>query len=151
VNNEPLQDGLSKPDFRCNGLGDDAVFGHLSDALRAANRVNGNVRGSRSSGRGAHGRVTFGPAELWHNDFCRGSQGCRLGDINRDGRIDIVVSARDTYSKRLASGRPCVDGEHCDVADMNGDGAADLIVFQNGANRATNVFMAATTAPASSR
>jgi hypothetical protein len=47
---------------------------------------------------GLSNRYDFGPAEKWHDDMCRGSQICQLGDVNEDKRSDVVVFTTNTAS-----------------------------------------------------
>jgi hypothetical protein len=43
-------------------------------------------------------RYDFGPEQKWHDDMCRGSQICQLGDVNEDKRADVVVFTMNTAS-----------------------------------------------------
>ena len=82
--------------------------------------------------------------------FCVGNETCRVGDLNNDGRADIIsfTPAGEVWvSYATASGfngnykgtvtntnyrvqtNFCTTGEACEVADVNGDGWADLVVF----------------------
>jgi hypothetical protein len=89
----------------------------------------------------------FEPATTWHGRFALGNEVPAVGDVNGDGRDDIVTFARgelgyvfvglsdgttfdkDTskWHERFAPG-----GEIPAVGDFNGDGKADIVTFTRG-------------------
>jgi hypothetical protein len=105
---------------------------------------------ARSSG------TSFGAPEKWSSLFCRSTETCAAGDVNGDGREDIIAFTRGTAKDVWVSlsngsifGGPqkwsdffCRTGEICKVAHVNDDAYADLVVFQHGVNGRTGVFVA---------
>ena len=101
----------------------------------------GDVWVAKSTGSG------FSQATKWHDNFCRGTQLCRVGDVDGDGRADAVVFDGPTAQVEVALATAtsstfgpsqvwavdfdCSSGvtSSCEVADVNGDGKADLIRF----------------------
>jgi hypothetical protein len=98
------------------------------------------------------GGANFLPRVGWGDGFCFPGEVCTVGDVDGDGRADIIVfqhggSGKAVYvgfSVVLANGTErfepdllhpgdfCLAGEHCAVGDVNGDRKADLIAFQYG-------------------
>jgi hypothetical protein len=99
----------------------------------------------------------FAPPKRWNNYLCDSDETCAVGDVNGDGRSDIIafqhggaktgvyVSLSDVRVTRVGVvglerfSAPqkwhdyfCVYGEMCAVGDVNGDGRADIIAFQHG-------------------
>ncbi|GAA1405150.1 hypothetical protein GCM10009662_34870 [Catellatospora coxensis] len=86
----------------------------------------------------------FGPAAKWHDLFAVGSESPRVGDVNGDGRADIVTftcnADADVYAA-VSNGSAfvgttvkwndffCTAGEFPYLADVNGDGKDDIVVF----------------------
>lgn len=91
--------------------------------------------------------LSFAPAQKWSDFFCTGQDVCKVGDVDADGRDDLISfayvasgpTAGDVYVARStgAGFAPaakwqdafCTSPEVCDVGDFNGDGATDLVAF----------------------
>ncbi len=88
---------------------------------------------------------SFDGFDKWHEFFCIGNEYCEKGDVNRDGKDDIVTFAQsrtDTIvalsngssfpssSTRVWSYSGCANGQACRMGDVNGDGRADAIIFE---------------------
>ncbi len=90
----------------------------------------------------------FGQRAMWHAFFCIDDEVCRVGDVNGDGRDDIVTFVRSTKGTdadgdvivALSDGSRfgqsqvwhpffCIGAETCDLADVNGDGRDDIVTF----------------------
>jgi hypothetical protein len=77
----------------------------------------------------------------WHLGFCLRGERCALGDLNNDGRADLIAfdAAGDVWTalstgsafgpRRLARAGWCPPGADCQVADVDGDGRADVARF----------------------
>jgi hypothetical protein len=89
---------------------------------------------------------SFGPGVKWHDFFSVNGEVPAVGDVNGDGRDDIVTftrnAAADVYVA-LSTGTSFVAsakwhdffglaGEIPGVGDVNADGRADLVVFSQG-------------------
>jgi hypothetical protein len=88
---------------------------------------------------------SFGGAGLWHSDFAYSGEIPAVGDVNGDGRDDIVTFVRGSqgtvyaatssggsfngYSWLWSTGL-CLAQDVCAVADVTGDGRADAIGFK---------------------
>jgi hypothetical protein len=102
----------------------------------------GDVWVARSNG------STFEPHYRAHDYFCVGGEQCRTGDINGDGRADLITFIRDAQAESgrgdvwvtISDGNRfgpsyraheyfCVGNEECHVADVNGDSRSDLVIF----------------------
>ncbi len=88
--------------------------------------------------------ASFGAASIWHELFALGSEQPRVGDVNGDGKDDIVTFTCDANADvyvALSNGAAfvgttvkwndffCVAGEFPYLGDVNGDGKDDIIVF----------------------
>jgi len=93
--------------------------------------------------------VQFGTPTKWHDYFCVGSDVCKVGDFNADGRADLVSFSRATASygnvlvalsssssgidrfmeTQVWNGYFCVGSEWCEVGDFNGDNRDDIALF----------------------
>ncbi len=137
-------------DFNGDGLDDIVTF--LRDS--ASGSARGDVRVALSNGR------EFLPAaagSLWHGWFCIREETCTTGDINGDGKDDIIAFIRDTPDKKteyrngtvvvaLSNGARfepsgvvpiwangfCFADEQCFTGDFNGDKKEDLLAIGNG-------------------
>jgi hypothetical protein len=134
-------DNVCKGSEQCL-LGD--VNGDGDDDLIAFNRGSkGDVYVSRTNS----SKVKGGTRSKWHDWFCVGDEICKVGDVNGDGKDDIIAFTRSNTGdvwvatsngstfKRAAevwNGWFCVGKEICDVADVNGDGKDDIIAFTRG-------------------
>ncbi|WP_208325877.1 N-acetylmuramoyl-L-alanine amidase [Amycolatopsis arida] len=88
----------------------------------------------------------FGPGVKWHDYFSPSGEVPAVGDVNGDGKADIVTFTRNNLADvyvALSTGTGfgpgvkwhdyfAVTGEHPGVGDVNGDGKADLITFTQG-------------------
>ncbi len=88
---------------------------------------------------------SVGGWEKWHDHFCILSQDCHIGDINGDGRDDIIAFVKTNgevwvaYSngssfgpatKISGSGSFCYrTNMTCDIGDVDGDGKDDFISY----------------------
>lgn len=132
-------------DFDGNGKQDIIAFTHGT----AADVFVGLSTGIDISGGGGSAK--------WHDSFCAGSQTCRVGDVNRDGKDDIIAFTNDATADvfvALSTGSSfgaatkwhnffCTTGEYCDVGDITGDGRADIIAFTRG--QTADVFVSVST------
>ncbi|MCG5471697.1 VCBS repeat-containing protein [Micromonospora sp. LAH09] len=91
--------------------------------------------------------TAFGAAQTWHDVFAVGTELPRVGDINGDGRDDIVTftcnADADVYAA-VSTGTSfvgttvkwndffCLPGEFPYLGDYNGDGRDDVIAFTRG-------------------
>jgi hypothetical protein len=89
----------------------------------------------------------LGAPQKWHDSFCLGQQVCAVGDVNGDGRADVVTFIRDATAGQLediwvglSNGRDfgppqkwhdqhCRANEICALADVDGDRRADAVRF----------------------
>ena len=149
VNQEDCQTG----DFNGDGRDDIVAF---------TKSTSGNIWVELSTG------SSFGdlnaPAELWHDDFCYGSEICATGDFDGSGRDDVILFLRSAYASTtpetvgdvtvgvsagsLGAGgfvKPltrwihyfCINNEVCKTGDFNGDGVTDIAAF----TRLTNGYV----------
>ncbi|HEY0639993.1 MAG TPA: DUF2961 domain-containing protein [Pseudonocardiaceae bacterium] len=99
----------------------------------------------------------------WHTSFAFGTELAGAGDVNGDGRDDVVTFTRgslaDVYVSLSDGGRFVQDGwrwhdffalgeEVPGILDATGDGRADIVTFTRGDPAASDVFVAVSTASA---
>lgn len=85
----------------------------------------------------------FADRGVWNDGFCVTEQVCRLGDVNGDGRADLVAFTPNTglvwvsHSTGRSFGENavrnnyfCIVTERCHVGDVDGDGLDDLVLFK---------------------
>lgn len=96
--------------------------------------------------------VNFDAPYRAHDHICVGSEDCQTGDVNGDGRADVISFVKDSDPEpfradvwvALSDGKTfqapyrahdslCVGAEACHVADINGDRRSDLLAFTKGA------------------
>jgi hypothetical protein len=108
--------------------------------------------------------VDFNQPEMWEGLHCRGNETCAVGDVNGDGRADLLafvkssrpppeegdvwVRTKDPTGTSFSASTPwmdyfCVGSEQCQVADVTSDGRADLVALTRGAE--ADVWQAAST------
>ncbi|MEV4755502.1 DUF2961 domain-containing protein [Micromonospora sp. NPDC049559] len=100
---------------------------------------------------------------LWHTNFAVGNELAGAGDVDGDGRDDVVTftrgSAADVFVSLSDGGRFvqnawkwhdffAVDAESPGLADVDGDGLTDIVTFTRGAPEQSDVWVARSTATA---
>ncbi|MBM4185465.1 MAG: hypothetical protein FJ207_14815 [Gemmatimonadetes bacterium] len=92
----------------------------------------------------------FQPAVPWHDLLCTNEWSCHLGDVDGDGRADLVAfpkrrKARGVWVAR-STGRSfsdpvlwhplaCSSEETCELGDVDGDSRADVVILDTVENR----------------
>ncbi|MGW4499096.1 FG-GAP repeat domain-containing protein [Micromonospora sp. NPDC004336] len=125
------------------------------DIVTFAHSNTGDVYVALSNGTG------FGGGQKWHDWFAPGAEIGAVGDVNGDGRADIVAfthnAAGDVYVA-LSTGSSFVGtevkwheyfsitGEYPALGDVNGDGRDDIVVFTKGATNDVYVGLSTGTA-----
>ena len=89
----------------------------------------------------------LGPGARWSDNFCAGQQVCKTGDVNGDGKADLIGFVRtdhltddsDVYvalstgtgfgPSRQVARFLCAHAEVAAVGDVNGDGKDDIVTF----------------------
>ncbi|MCP2329109.1 hypothetical protein HDA40_007616 [Hamadaea flava] len=132
-------------DFNGDGKDDAVTFTHGSDA---------DVWVALSTG------TSFAGATKWHDFFAPRGELVATGDVNGDGKDDIVSFTHDGLGDvyvALSTGAAFAasakwhdwfapTGEYPAVADVNGDGKADVITFTQGpGDTAADVYVALST------
>ncbi|WP_399891179.1 FG-GAP-like repeat-containing protein [Streptomyces sp. BBFR51] len=102
----------------------------------------------------SNGTNGFGPGQLVHEHFARGTEQPRVGDVNGDGKDDIVAFTQgansDVYvalsdGARFGTGQLWNEffaptGEFPYLGDYDGDGKDDIVTFTKGAD--SDVYVA---------
>jgi hypothetical protein len=104
--------------------------------------------------------TSFGAGQKWHEWFAPGAEIGAVGDVNGDGKADIVAfthnAAGDVYVA-LSTGSSfagtavkwhehfSITGEYPALGDVDGDGKDDIITFTQGSAAAADVIVALST------
>ncbi|WP_416903429.1 N-acetylmuramoyl-L-alanine amidase [Micromonospora echinospora] len=104
--------------------------------------------------------TTFTGSQKWHDWFAPHHEVAAVGDVNGDGRDDIITFTHDTNADvyvALSTGTSftgtavkwhdyfSITGEHPALGDVNGDGKDDIITFTQGPTTAADVIIALST------
>ncbi|WCN79392.1 N-acetylmuramoyl-L-alanine amidase [Micromonospora sp. LH3U1] len=104
----------------------------------------------------------FSPSQKWHDWFAPNAEVAAVGDVNGDGRDDIITFTHDTNGDvyvALSTGTGfgpglkwheyfSIAGEYPALGDVNGDGRDDIITFTQGPVTASDVIVALSTGTA---
>lgn len=132
-------DGLTCAVGDMNGDGKDDIVAFVKNASGSVSQNDVHVALSTGTG--------FAQTFKWHDNFCTGSQRCLVGDVDGDGKDDIVATtslssgltkqpvqiARSTgngfEATETGSSRCVFTAETCVLADVNGDQREDIVTF----------------------
>jgi hypothetical protein len=109
-----------------------------ADVVAFTNDSSALVWASLSQGR------TLKAPQLWHSFFCTTGQDCDLGDVDGDGRADLIAFGHPqvwvSLSSKTGAGTAaiwsnffCLTGQVCRVADVDHDQKVDLLAFTHDA------------------
>ncbi len=132
--------GFCNSDYSC--MADDVNGDGKHDLVAFTRGTAGDVYVRLSS---SGGTASFGAAYRWHTWFCAYNETCATGDVNGDGRADIMTftqgSTRDVYvavsqwpAMSFGAGMKWHDRfswptELTRVGDFNGDHLTDILTF----------------------